>query len=377
MMTKSMLQNLAVLGSALLVCLVAGELFFRQWPRFLSEEAALRLHWRELSEDVRNQGWTDPNRHFGFLYRPNLTGQVSSQELEFTFTTDEKGFRNGSPWPKEADIVVVGDSMAFGYGVDDEEAWVRLVDDELPATRVINLGLIGSGPEQYLRVLEGFGLELAPELVLFMLFPGNDLADAEDFRQWLDAGTDVPYREWRVARGRTPALGRVRRLVEGSYLVAFLRGARDSLISPVPASTIALEEGSLRLTPTIYASSMKKAQPGHPVFELIMATVEEARAISKQHGSDFMVLLMPAKEEVYLPLVDQPGPSPVDAFKSPLQERGIPFIDLTPHFQAEAATAAPLFFEVDGHPNEDGYRLIARVVTEHLRMRGGVYGLWE
>ena len=40
------------------------------------------------------------------------------------------------------------------------------------------------------------------------------------------------------------------------------------------------------------------------------------------------------------------------------------FIDLTPPFRAQAANSAPLFFEVDGHPNAEGYRLIARVLGE-------------
>jgi SGNH hydrolase-like domain, acetyltransferase AlgX len=72
--------------------------------------------------------------------------------------------------------------------------------------------------------------------------------------------------------------------------------------------------------------------------------------------------------------IGEPGP---DAFKTPLQARGVSFIDLTPPFRAQAANSAPLFFEIDGHPNAEGYRLIARVVTEHLRKRGGMYGLWE
>ncbi|MGH6919994.1 MAG: hypothetical protein ACREJ0_20080, partial [Geminicoccaceae bacterium] len=58
---RSILQNLAVLGAALLVCLAAAELFFRLWPQFLNEEAALRLHWRELVEDARDQAWAVPD----------------------------------------------------------------------------------------------------------------------------------------------------------------------------------------------------------------------------------------------------------------------------------------------------------------------------
>ena len=50
---------------------------------------------------------------------------------------------------------------------------------------IINLGLIGAAPEQYLRVLEAFGLGLSPKLALFVLFPANDLTDNDRFRRWL------------------------------------------------------------------------------------------------------------------------------------------------------------------------------------------------
>jgi lysophospholipase L1-like esterase len=370
---RPILQNLAVLGAALLVGLAAAELFFRLWPQFLSEEAALRLHWRELVEDVRDQGWAVPDPHFGFLYRPNLSGRVSRHELDFSFTTDENGFRNPSPWPEHADIVVVGDSIAFGYGVDDEQAWARLVADALPDLEIINLGLIGAAPEQYLRVLEALGLGLSPQLVLFVLFPANDLSDSDSFRRWLAAGTDVPYKEWRITGGRESA--RWRRLLEGSYLVTFLRGVRRSLTSPVAARTIELRDGGrVQLVPGL--SDAAKARPGHPVFELVVDTIDEARAVSNRRGSDFLVLLMPAKEDVYLPVAAEPAPSVILSFKTALQERGIESLDLTPHFRAQARNLPPLFYEVDGHPNEAGYRLIARAVIDHLRDHGRTYG-WD
>ena len=375
-MTRSSLQNLMLLGAALVVCLISAELFLRLCPKFLSGNSALRLHWRELREDLREQGMTVPDPYLGFRYRPDLTAQVATSQLEFTFRTDEKGFRNPSPWPEHADIVVVGNSMAFGYGVDDEQVWVRLVENELPESKIINLGLIGAGPEQYLRVLEEFGLDLDPKLVLFMLFPGNDLNDAKDFRTWLETRTSVPYKEWQITNGRPNEPGSLRRTLEGSYLFAFVRSLRSSLASPVVATTIEFQGGGrLQLVPQGPYAEAEMAHPGHPVFELAMATIEKARVASAQHGSEFMVLLMPTKEEVYLPLQDEAAPPLVEVFRKALRDREISMLDLTPGFRAEARSAPPLFFEVDGHPNEEGYRLIARLVTEHLRKEAQTYGL--
>ena len=374
-MTKSVLQNLVLLAIAVLVCLVGAEAFFRLFPQFLGEEARLRLHWQVLNRSGADQALTIPDPRFGFLFRPNFTGRLSRDDLDFTFHTDEHGFRNPSPWPARTDVVVVGDSMAFGYGVDDEQAWPRLVAEALPATDIINLGLIGAAPQQYLRVLETFGLELRPKLVLFMLFPGNDLHDADTFQRWLDADTELAYDQWRRAAGQPRDLGRLRQLLEDSHLVAFLRGARTSLDSAITSSTIDFEDGHrLQLVPALLRRDLEMAQPGRPEFELVMATIERARAVTRQHGSEFLVLLMPTKEEVYLPRIGEPAPPLTESFGAALDRRGIGFIDLTRDLQAHARDNAPLFYEIDGHPNAEGYQLLARVVVDHLEALGPGFG---
>ncbi|MGH6942806.1 MAG: GDSL-type esterase/lipase family protein, partial [Geminicoccaceae bacterium] len=322
------------------------------------------------------QGMTVPDPYFGYRYRPDLMGQLSREDLNFTFTTDDHGFRNPSPWPEQADVVAVGDSMVFGYGVEDEQAWPRLVAKELPDTEIVNLGLIGAAPQQYLRVLEAFGLALHPKLVLFMLFPGNDLIDADAFQRWLDERTKLSYEEWRRTDGQPRYAGLLQQLLGGSRVLAFLRGARNALTSPVTGSDIEFEDGRrIRLAPAMLYSSLERDHPGDPVFELVMTTIERARTVSRRHGSHFLVLLMPTKEEVYLPRIGEPAPPLVETFKTELEKREVRFTDLTPYFRARSRDAAPLFFEIDGHPNAAGYRLIARVVADHLKEFGATYGL--
>ena len=375
-MTRSVLQNLALMAGALVIFLGGAEGFFRLFPQFLSEEAQLRLHWKEADESASAQPMTAPNPTFGYLFRPHFSGRIDRGDLDFTFHTDEYGFRNPSPWPKQADIVVVGDSIVFSYGVDDQQAWPRLLAKALPVNAIINLGIPGFGPQQYLRLLESFGLKLHPKLVLFMLFPGNDLKDAVSFRGWLDAKTDLTYQEWQRGGGRPDRSGSWRQLLEASRLVTFLRGARKSLTSAVADSTIDFGDGRrVQLVPTIFRSEIDMAHPGDPAFELVMATIERARDATREHGSHLLVLLMPTKEEVYLPRIGEPALPLVESFREALDGRGICFIDLSTDFEAHSRDAAPLFFGVDGHPNADGYRLIALVVADHLKAFAASYGL--
>ena len=127
----------------------------------------------------------------------------------------------------------------------------------------------------------------------------------------------------------------------------------------------------------MYDGNARMADPSHPVFQLLMTTIEKAQRLSQRQGSHFLVLLMPTKEEVYLPLLDKPAPALIENFRPALETQHIPYIDLTPYFQARAREVGPLFFEVDGHPNPSGYQLIADVVLEYLNEHGAVYGLGD
>ena len=160
----------------------------------------------------------------------------------------------------------------------------------------------------------------------------------------------------------------LRGVLEQSYLITLLRSGRSRALSSFRGRTIDFPDGSrLQLAPAVYAKNEPLARPDHPNFRLVLETVEQARALAEQGGSQFLVLLVPTKEEVYLPLLDEPPPTAIAPFLAAFDEAGIPYLDLTPNFQASAREGERLFFEVDGHPNAAGYRRIAEVVLEHLR----------
>jgi hypothetical protein len=127
---KSVVAPLALLGASVALALGATEASLRVFPQLMPEEARLRLHWREVQAGAVSRA--DP--YLGFVYPPNYEGRFERDDgkFAFTYTTDEHGFRNPSPWPEPAEIVVLGDSMAFGYGVEDKETWTTLLGNELP-----------------------------------------------------------------------------------------------------------------------------------------------------------------------------------------------------------------------------------------------------
>ncbi len=365
--------SLGLLGLSVATGLGAAEVFLRLFPQYLPEEAQLRIHWASQRDTTR----AIPDPYIGFLNPPYAKGWVRAREASFAYSTDEHGFRNPGPWPTQADIIGVGDSNMFGFGMGDDQTWMRLVADSLPHSRVMNLGLSGAAPQQYLRVYERFGSRLKPKLLLFGLFPGNDLSDAKLFDDWLRAGEPVGYDVWRFFRGRPPskAEGAFAPLKK-SYLYHLVRTLNRNLASPFAGETIDCADGGrLRLAPRVLVQNTRMAHPGDRFFEVIMETVEQARALARQDGTEFLVVLFPTKEEVYLPVLGKPAPHPLGPFRAELQKRGIPYLDLTPFFQEEARRGECIFFEVDGHPNVRGAQLIAKVLVDSLRNKASLYGL--
>ena len=106
-----------------------------------------------------------------------------------------------------------------------------------------------------------------------------------------------------------------------------------------------------------------------------MAALERARSLAAEHGTKVVVLLFPTKEEIYLPLLNQPVPKPLAAFPPELARRGIDYIDFTGPFTAEAKAGRSIYFELDPHPNRAGYTLIARTVSEYLQRHARALGL--
>lgn len=355
-----------------LVGLLLLEGALRLFPSLMPIEAHQRLLY--LAEEGGLKSVADP--YLGFLYPANSSSEFVSREFGVVVeATDEHGFRNPSPWPEHAEIVIVGDSMAYGYGVASQESWPRLLDDALPVSRVITLGLPGTVPQQYTRYFEKFGARLRPRLLIYMVFPGNDIKGTVEFDRWIAAGAPGSFDHWRYFEGHVPIRGQS--VLDRSALVMSLRSLTKALRNSSSWKFIELTGGGrLRLAPQLYRQSIAMNRPGTPGFEAVVKATREARELAHALGSQLVVVLAPTKETVYLPLLREPFPGLTEPLGSVLtNDEGMAVIDLSEPLRKRAARGEQLFFEVDGHPNALGNRVIAEVVIQYLRTHAQALGL--
>jgi lysophospholipase L1-like esterase len=351
------------------VLLLEGVL--RLFPTLMPVTAQQRVAF--LTSTGSPKTLADP--YLGYRYPPFLRTEQVSRDFSYTIKLDEHGFRNPSPWPDHADIVVAGDSMAFGYGVAKNQAWPTLLEDALPGHRVITLGMPGAVPRQYTRYFERFGVPLRPKVLVYVIFAGNDIREAPVFDRWLAAGSPGNYDTWRYFQGKPPVPGQS--ILEHSYLALALGGLRKSIKARFSAMTIHLSDGGkLRLAPGQYQSTIKIDNPGESGFDSVVSATRDAKALADAIGCHIVVVFVPVAERVYLPQQGVDFPRLSQRLEDTLKRDpgmavfnlGGPFIDL-------ATKGRTLYFEVDGHPNVLGNKVIADALAQYLRTNARSLGL--
>jgi hypothetical protein len=352
------MRGIGLLLGVIVLFMACGEGFLRWCPASVLP-AALQ---QELYTEPHDVGLGHPT--IGVLEQPFQTGVFTGPDLQAVYHTDGHGFRNPSPWPPEADFVVVGDAVAFGYGVEDAQAWPALLAEWLAPQRVLNLGLIDAGPQQYLHVYETFESALHPRTVLVGLSLAHDFEEAELFERWWRTDGRENYRVWKAFAQISLAhpLDTFHTLLRRhSYLfqLVWSPGARVTHVR-------CLDGVWLRLFPDQLDAASTKAQPDQPAFHLVLQALQRLQALAQEHGASVLVVFQPSKEETYLPLLGNTVPDLQQALQNALAQRGIAMLDLTPIFRHQAAIGARLFFPVDGSPNARGHLLIARSVLRHL-----------
>jgi hypothetical protein len=156
---------------------MAAELFFRTLPGrsgFKRDEGELKYRFNPYR----------PDPVLSYALRESASAVHHETDFQVTVHTNALGLR-GEPVSREksADayrILVIGDSFAFGFGVEDDEALPAQLAAKLSLTRpgveAINAGVPGWSADDFYLFLSTRGFELEPDLVLLVLTE-NDPGD--------------------------------------------------------------------------------------------------------------------------------------------------------------------------------------------------------
>src|SRR5215469_10279087 len=124
----------ALLVGVLAVAAVAAEVSLRLYASYVTK----RVH---LFRSDAQTGWSNASNL--------LTTRINAAGEEWSIRTDQNGQRLIAQNPRARHrILILGDSLSFGEGIDIKDRFDVKMLPSLPGTRVINAGTMGYGTDQ-------------------------------------------------------------------------------------------------------------------------------------------------------------------------------------------------------------------------------------
>lgn len=373
-------------------------------PRYSRRLRASVETWNEWHEgDIVRMGFIPPASPPGPLYR-------------FLFRTDAEGFRNPAV-RDHFEIAALGDSFTDAMTMAGEASWPARLESLL-GVPVQNYGTAGFGPQQELLVLKDYVAARRPRTVVLAFFAGNDIFDAEAFDAFQRSGGTIkrPGQGWRIKD--------VTSRVDEWFVTSALRAGRRlfnahegaaAAAPPVPVAPIGaagtpvafdmgwfdLEVAGRRLRwafmpPYLNTLNFSRGQlEGRSGWRMTSAAIREMQTVSRSFGAEFVVMFIPFKSQVYLPILEAAWSKPeiesafrfyLERYDKPIDvarvlanrlaqnemmarlcaDAGIPFLDTTPALAARVATGENVYFPDESHLNEAGEALVAESLAAFL-----------
>jgi hypothetical protein len=334
-------------------------------------EVALRLVGYSRSYVNPIAGFHEADYLVGWKGRPNVVGRFSRPEFNVLVAHNDLGFRRheyqNPPEKCRHKVFVLGDSFAWGWGVDQGQVFSDRLNRLLPDCDVRNFGLDGTGTVQQFAI---FGAhvrdQLSPGDTVVLAFFNNDFTDNVTD----DGGTNLFAR---LENGRVVAVppshlaggAWKNRLKEHSCLFNLLVYSYDRAVATLHAKHRAsvLDGGA----------QLPDDSPAVVITKDFLGRFQQA---CEEKQARFVLAYIPGQAE----MGESTGPSPEKLrceatarrlLMSCVNSLHIETIDFLPDFTAARISGRfeRLTFAQDQHWNANGHAVAAEVIARRLSDR--------
>jgi hypothetical protein len=258
-------------------------------------------------------------------------------------------------------IAALGDSFAVGPAVAFEDNYLTRLEAALPRAQVLNFGVSGAGPREYLEILRTHALTFEPDLVLVSFFVGNDVTESLAVPRGLD-----PH-QYSLFLAAQRGLRMLERAKSNHNLKDRLAGASFS-----EAQFLEIEARRLEVcrNPVPLAIEKKWERALQRLAEIAQLCAKaEVRCGVVLIPDEFQVnkeVCEAARIRAGIPRETLNMELPQQRLSEFLAKRKIACLDLLPAFREAHDAYAPR----DTHWNASGNRLAAREIAGWLRQNG-------
>lgn len=335
----------------------------------LTGEVCLRIIDHPLSRPyIDYVAWYEPSNLYGHQLVPGFEG---FGPLNIPVKVSAQGFRDQEhSIEKRGDairVLALGDSFLFGWGVSQEEAFLKRLEELLEratgkSIETINSGVPGWGLNQYYLYLKTVGIHYAPDVIILAYFaddlPGEireAIPPSEQFRSGLQYKGGVLHR-LRLFNFTKSLSDRIRdknRVNRTEYL--YNLDARRA---------VWLKREELLLSESVRGK-------GNLYENLLSEYLERVQRIAQSHAAVLFVMYIPDIAQLYHPEIQYVNKVLADH----TTRRGIPFIDMTPVFERDQSLGAYYLHPKDAHTNAAGHLEMAKALKNLICRPPGVRGI--
>jgi hypothetical protein len=322
---------------------------------------------------------------FAYELRPDWSCRHDSADFDVTVRTNALGLR-GAPaslrkTPGTYRILVLGDSFAFGFGVEDDETLPAYLDHELGG-RAAGIEVLNAAVPGWATDLVTTGFALEPDLVILTLFQ-NDPAELMWHR--------ISFGEERLPR----RIQSTQRMIDQRGRMHYVNDAELALPRMVfPGQSLLRDHSHLyhwlryRLTRLWVAWALRRGEkrrstdegpgPPGPMESLAPEQIQRGLETSARFRLRYHRFLLDAiqtlcaERGVALRFLQYHGRGPAPEPGSDAAEmhedcaaRGSHCLNTLNLFPPEERAA--LFLPLDGHPSAEGHARVAAAVARWLR----------
>jgi hypothetical protein len=371
-------QRIVKLLFGVVLGLLMGEAVLRFFPRSLMPK-----EFRILDRVYTARGaWEDMmlgDPYLGYKLKPNLDILFPSEDRKIPYRTTsyglgDIGFRDIGTHPPFS-AVAVGDSFTLCDDVPAEACWGRHLADT-NGLSIATLGVNGYSTLAEARILERYAPPLKPRLVLVGVYL-NDFKDNVNFDRWTRSGTDNFWVWLGHQRGRGKS---GRWLADHSMIYRIVDGASRARGRQIHK----YKEGNLDFVFRLdrWWLQLVKGVERDPGWPLMQKALRDMRGTATAMGADFVVLIFPAKEQIYWDQARQFAPGkedlnvdhPTDVLRDFCVANAIKYCEFTGPLREAARQGRQLYHRISSHWNDEGNAVGAQVIARCLANYGVLDG---
>ena len=340
------------------------------------------------------------------IYDPNSQARYQTVEFDYYANLNSFGFRDREVPIEKIEtyrILCFGDSWTFGWGVNVEDSWPKileqyLIDNGFHNIEVINCGYPGQYTRKYYEYIKKVVPVLKPDLVLVGVLQLDDLAQLyqnkfiqeKPIKKWARETRAIALRYLKYSfknifeskksiEIKSNWIKTSKSMLEGfSHLQKIRFDALDDSVKSL------FKNGDLNPGLMNYYINFPDRiiifnNPNHPAT--IYATQEmnkdfqNMKDICYKYNSKLIFINLANNNFTGHKVIRNPSDILNDYFmnnnnidiiyRSIADTNNLPYIELTNHF-IRLKDKSGYFFKYDGHPNENGYNEIAQYIGNQL-----------